>query len=382
MLRTADLEYDLPEEWIATAPVSPRDAAKLMVVWRSDPSRVEHRRVRDLPEYLRAGDLLVLNTTRVLPARFAGEREDSHGGVQGLYLGQRGAADDHWAVMIKSRRQAPGVRIALKDRHGGPSGVVLELVERDEEPGAWVARVHGAGGGDVLGRVGLTPLPPYILQARKHAGLAGDDEVDRLAYQTVYAEGEDRHGQDARATHGLEARATGSVAAPTAGLHFTPELLAGLGAAGVRRADVVLHVGTGTFKPVETEYVEQHPMHAEWCTLPGATGRAVVEARARGGRVVAVGTTAARTLESFEAAGLGAGGSRETRLLITPGYAWKHVDVLMTNFHLPRSTLMALVAAGLGGDGAAVERLKSLYELAMESGYRFYSFGDAMLVLP
>jgi S-adenosylmethionine:tRNA ribosyltransferase-isomerase len=368
-----------------------------MVVSRADPSCVEHRRVRDLPEVLREGDLLVVNTTRVLPARFTGVREDSGGRVQGLYLGPApGAPEGHrppkradpqsrvsgtgkgerWGVLIKSRRQAPGVRIRLHDRAGRDSGIVLVLVERHpDEQGAWVAEVvgndqTGVRTGAVLERIGLTPLPPYILQARKHRCVWVGDEVDRAAYQTVFA------------VEAGEGASHGSVAAPTAGLHFTAELFARLGEKGIRRAEVVLSVGTGTFKPVETEHVEEHAMHPEWCWLPAETGRAIRRARAEGGRVVAVGTTSARTIESFEACELELGGMRETRLLITPGYRWKHVDVLMTNFHLPRSTLMAMVAAFLGEDEGAVTRLKDLYAGAMKEGYRFYSYGDAMIVLP
>ncbi|MGH7133707.1 MAG: S-adenosylmethionine:tRNA ribosyltransferase-isomerase, partial [Phycisphaerales bacterium] len=212
-----------------------------------------------------------------------------------------------------------------------------------------------------------TPLPPYIRAARKRHGVEVDDAVDRAAYQTVYARGDEL--------------SAGSVAAPTAGLHFTPDLLAMLSAKGVDRAEVVLHVGTGTFKPVDTEFVEQHPMHAEWCTAPAATTAAMARARFSGGRVFAVGTTSARTLESFTQAELtpNADASHWTRILITPGYQWRHIDGLMTNFHLPRSTLLAMVAALLPG-GAA--QLLDVYREAIVKGYRFYSYGDAMLVAP
>lgn len=382
MLRTADLEYELPEPCIATAPASPRDSARMMVVSRSDPALLEHRRVRDLPGLLRRGDLLVLNQTRVVPARFNGVRLDSGGRVQGLFLAEAGgnlpdpvSPTRRWLVLIKARRQSTGVRIGLLDHSGSQSGIVLELEQRDPgEPGAWIARIeteegHASGFGMILERVGLTPLPPYILQARRHAGIVPDDEADRAAYQTVFARADEAAG--------------GSVAAPTAGLHFTPDLLQRLEDAGIDTASVLLHVGTGTFKPVETDFVEQHTMHGEWCSVPRETGRAVAQARAREGRVVAVGTTSARALESFPtAAQLGAGGSLITHLLITPGFHWKHVDILLTNFHLPRSTLLALVGAFLGGNADGIERLKALYRVAIDEGYRFYSFGDAMLILP
>lgn len=362
MLRTSDLEYDLPEDRVATVPAEPRDSARLMVV-RRDGGSAEHRRVRDLPEYLRAGDLLVLNTARVLAARLVGVREDTGGRAEALYL--REESPGRWVALVKSRRLKAGMAVRLEREGGADSGVRLRLVERrDEEPGAWLLDVEGAAGratAQVLADVGRTPLPPYILAARRHAGLAVPDAQDRARYQTTYAAGEGA-----------------SVAAPTAGLHLTPELLEVLAARGVRRADVTLHVGTGTFKPVETEFVEQHPMHEESCEMPVATREAILRTRDAGGRVVCVGTTACRTVEAFAAADAGAR-ALATRLLVTPGYGFRWTDALLTNFHLPRSTLMALVAASLGG---GAERLKRLYDEALREGYRFYSYGDAMLILP
>ncbi|CAG0994556.1 S-adenosylmethionine:tRNA ribosyltransferase-isomerase [Phycisphaerales bacterium] len=359
MLSTVHLDYDLPEDHIATRPVEPRDAARMMVVHTG--GAVEHRFVRDLPEFLRAGDLLVLNSTRVLPARFIGERADTRGRVEGLYL--RDDADG-WDVLLRARRLREGVRVTLHREDGKRAGASLLLKARlPDEPGAWRVRVEGGPGespGQVLERIGLTPLPPYILRARERHEESIPDEFDRSHYQTVFA------------------RDAGSVAAPTAGLHLTPPLLEALGARGVETAEVVLHVGTGTFKPVETEFVEQHPMHEEWCFLGEATAAAVARARARAGRVVAVGTTAARTLETYANALNGAtpGYPVATRLLITPGYQWRWVDGLLTNFHLPRSTLMAMVAAKVGGAAP----LKSLYAEALNKNYRFYSYGDAMLI--
>jgi S-adenosylmethionine:tRNA ribosyltransferase-isomerase len=217
---------------------------------------------------------------------------------------------------------------------------------------------------EMLEELGWTPLPPYILRSRRAAAEPADEARDRERYQTVYA------------------RAPGSVAAPTAGLHFTPALLDALAERGVRRADVVLHVGAGTFRPIESEFVEEHPMHAEWCSMDAVAIEAVRATRASGARVVPVGSTAARTLESYAAAlegGRAAPASLLTRLLITPGYRFKWTDGLLTNFHLPRSTLLALVAAMLPGEG--VEAIKRAYAHAVAERYRFYSFGDACLIL-
>ncbi len=445
MLRVRDLEYDLPEALIAREPLEPRDAARLMVLSRSDPARVEHLLVRDLPGLLRAGDALVVNDSRVVPARLSGARSDTGGRVDGLFLSRVGDDERVWRVMLKAKRPKAGSRVDLTDAAGIDTGVSIELLERapvdvqagaaqpqttppttgegDDGPdsAAWIVRVIGTPTGlenaahvgaiALLERVGSTPLPPYIRQARKRdakaaheAGLSDEDRAqdkfgpvnleaqlqaehdallaqakadahDQLVYQTVYA----------------DARKPGSVAAPTAGLHFTPELLSRLTGAGVGRHAVTLHVGTGTFKPVETEHVEQHAMHAEWCAVPTETAQAMAAARAGGGRVLAVGTTSARTLEGFSPAQLaqaaaGTGACEHwTRLLITPGWRWQNVDAMMTNFHLPRSTLMAMIAALLDdglGQGVGVTRLQAAYAQAMERKYRFYSYGDAMLILP
>jgi S-adenosylmethionine:tRNA ribosyltransferase-isomerase len=381
LLRTADLEYELPNERIATHPLEPRDSAKLMVVPRFGDATPVHATVRDLPRFIRAGDLLVLNTTRVLPARFIGVNEGTGAKTQGLYLSPGPVGEGRtWQTLLKMRRHREGTRVRLFDRHGEPSDVVLVLEGRSgDDGGGWLVRVESLDTPDVsdreiLERVGLAPLPPYILASRKREEEGGaahpDDEAeaahDLETYQTVYAD---------------PARA-GSVAAPTAGLHFTPRLLDELAGMGVRAAGVVLHVGMGTFKPVETEFVEQHPMHAEWCTLPAATARAILETRRAGGRVFAVGTTSARTLESFDdLASISEDVSMATRILITPGYGFRNLDGLMTNFHLPHSTLLAMVGGLLGGpDGLA--RLLGYYREAIAREYRFFSFGDAMLIVP
>lgn len=436
MLRTSELEYELPERLIATTPAEPRDDARLLVCNRRG-EILDHVRFRDIGRYLRGGDLLVRNTTSVIPARFKGLREDTGARVQGLFVATPeesksetgvGVGRDGlllWHVLLKTRRAKEGKRVVLFDHEGGDSGLRLlllrQLTSRDassdghsaaEPDGGWLVRVEDVHGAvlplatmAILDRIGWTPLPPYILSARKHAehgangaaivmeeepagrSISGvwsdapsservgvrredpnDDARDRAWYQTVYA----------------DPRLTGSVAAPTAGLHFTPALLESLTATGVDTTDVVLHVGLGTFRPVETEYVEQHPMHAEWCRLPGGAASAIAATRSRGGRVIAVGTTAARTLESFPAVGVGsADASRESRLLITPGYRFGNMDGIITNFHLPRSTLLALVAALFEpGDERGIERLRRIYAEAIARGYRFYSYGDAMLVLP
>lgn len=382
-MRTDELDFELPRELIATRPAEPRDSSRLLVVSRSDPGRLEDRVFTDLPGLLGGvgvGDTVVFNRSRVIPARLEGVNPATGGRVSGLYFKDAGRAADGraaWTVLLKAKRARVGGRVALTGADGRETGVVLELVEKcpAEGPGAWVVVVEGAESAEVLERVGLTPLPPYILSARKERGEDTADELDRSFYQTVYAGG---GGEE-----------TGSVAAPTAGLHFTDRVLADLAARGVGRREVVLHVGAGTFRPVETERLEDHPMHAERCWL-GTAGdllpRKAVDGR--GGRVIAVGSTSVRTLEA--AAGLieagraeEARGWFETDILIAPGYRWKAVDGMVTNFHLPRSTLIAMVAAALEGDGIdGIERVKAVYAHAVKEGYRFFSYGDAMVILP
>lgn len=378
MLRTDELDYELPQERIATVAAEPRDAARLMVLPRGGDG-CELATMADLPRFLRPGDLLVFNATRVMPARLLG-RKPSGGKVEGLYLspGSREGNARTWIAMLGASHLHVGTEVELKARGDEPSGVRLRLLRRDvTEPTAWVVEVVGGVNGEsdlaILERCGLTPLPPYIRKAREKQGIAVADEADRLRYQTVYAHREEPRG--------------GSVAAPTAGLHFTDGLLQRLEEMGVARAEVTLHVGTGTFKSVETEFVEEHPMHEEWCTMSAAAVGQVLETRKRGGRVIAVGTTAARTLESYAAEMGGGGGgvpeSISTRILITPGYGWRWVDGMVTNFHLPRSTLMAMVASRLDAEaGGGLKRLKGAYARALAEGFRFYSYGDAMLVLP
>jgi S-adenosylmethionine:tRNA ribosyltransferase-isomerase len=345
------LDYPFDTRHVATEPAHPRDAARLMVIDRAS-GTVEHAHVRDLGRWIGAGDALVVNRSSVLRARLRME------GTEGLLL--EPCADGCWRMMLRrAKRYAAGDRLALVGPHG-PTGDSVTLVARDAE--AWRVRIEsGPAGGteaEVIERSGWTPLPPYILKARESRQEQGDDDADRLEYECVYA----------------DAAARGSVAAPTAGLHFTDGLLASLDARGVRRAEVVLHVGAGTFRPVDASTLSAHPMHAERMLVPAATA-ALLNARPRP-RIVAVGTTVVRALESLGEPVPAQGWSGETSILIAPGHRFRHVDAMMTNFHLPRSTLLALVGAFVG-----LERLKELYALAQREDYRFYSFGDAMLIV-
>lgn len=349
-MRTDELDFELPAELIAQTPAPRREQARMMVV-RVAGEGVEHRLVADLPDLLDRGDLLVLNDTRVIPARFYGRRLQTGGQVEGLYLGL--AAPDTWHAMLKSGgHPQPGERIGLDERHE------LELIEKEPD-GSWRARLHGPLDTlTLLETIGVMPLPPYIQR--------GAEEIERFAsldrerYQTVYA------------------RDPGAIAAPTAGLHLTPELLDTLNGRSIETARLTLHVGAGTFAPVRTATLEEHAMHSERFTVPAATMRALVQARRDGRRIIPIGTTSVRALESLpENIDPAVAYSADTRLLIQPGFRFRFTDGLLTNFHLPRSTLLALVAAKVG-----IDRLKSLYRTAVEHRYRFYSYGDAMLILP
>ncbi len=348
-MRTADFDYILPPERIAQTPVEPRDAARLMVLHRAD-RRIEHRTVRDLPELLRAGDLLVLNNTRVIPARLRGHKPGTGGAVEIFLL--EPSTDGAWLALLRARRRPkPGARVVL----GPLDDAEAELLE-DLGDGKVRVRLRTPEPFDAwLESAGEPPLPPYIRRASDDARHAGDRE----RYQTVYA----RH--------------PGAVAAPTAGLHFTPALLDQLAAAGIGRAELTLHVGIGTFRPVTAELAEDHPMEPERYLVPESTVDALVRARASGGRIIAVGTTATRTLETVAAHGWPPrAGEGRSALYIRPPYAFKAVDALLTNFHLPCSTLLMLVSAFAGRDF-----VREAYDLAIREEYRFYSYGDAMLIL-
>ena len=347
-MRTDAFDYALPPERIAQHPAEPRDSARLMQVQRAA-ARIDHGVFRDLPALLEPGDLLVANDSRVMPARIQGHKLGSGGRVEALLLRPE-ASPLEWRCLVRGR-----LRVGSRLRFGGASdaGVeaqVLELMpsgERrlrfDRAPEAW------------LGQLGEVPLPPYI-----HARL---DDPER--YQTIYA------------------RVAGSAAAPTAGLHFTPELVTALGERGLGWASVTLHIGLDTFRPVESEAIEDHRIHREWLEVPTETAAAVAEARANGNRVVAVGTTSVRALETAARWALAAqdpapilAGAGWSELFLRPGSRFHAVDALITNFHLPRSSLLMLVAAF--ADKALVDRA---YREAIEEQYRFYSFGDAMLIL-
>jgi S-adenosylmethionine:tRNA ribosyltransferase-isomerase len=343
-MHIATFDYELPPHLIAQEPCAERDQARLLVVRRADQT-LEHRVFHDLPELLNPGDLLVLNDTRVLPARLLGRRARTGGKWEGLFLSEQ--TGGCWELLCQTRgRLSEGETIQVEP---GP----LELVLAGRTPaGHWLARPNPAGSPvDLLERHGQVPLPPYVRKGR-----AAD--ADRERYQTVYA------------------RRAGAVAAPTAGLHFTPRLFERLGQRGVARTFVTLHVGLGTFQPIQVENVAEHKMHREWGEIPVAAAAAVAECRTRGGRVVAVGTTSVRILETVAATGPVRAWSGETDLFIYPPYRFQAVDALVTNFHLPRTSLLLLVSA-LGG----IDLLRRAYKTAIERQYRFFSYGDAMLIL-
>ncbi len=327
----SELDYELPDDRIAQRPAEPRDASRLMVV---DVRRgtIAHRTFRDLPEYLQEGDALVLNETKVMPARVKAKKPTG-GEVELLFLRDLGPErDDSWEVLARpSKRLKPGLGLSA-------GGERLELVDNLGE-GHWAVSAPDVPG--LLRRSGRMPLPPYIRPTPE----------TETRYQTVYARNE------------------GSAAAPTAGFHFTERVLGDVERAGVGIARITLHVGVGTFMPVRTERLEEHTMHAEHYRVPQEAARVVRGAR----RVVAAGTTVARTLETWAATGEQEG---ESKLFVRPGYRWLAVDTLLTNFHLPRSTLLAMVMS-FGGE----ELVREAYRTAVRERYRFYSFGDAMLLL-
>jgi S-adenosylmethionine:tRNA ribosyltransferase-isomerase len=342
-VRVADFDFELPAELIAQRP-SARGESRLLVA--DAPAGERHRSIAELPRLLRPGDLLVVNDTRVLRARLAAWREPDGGEVE-LLLAERLAADLWDCLARPGKRARPGARLRLED---DLFAEVLELGANGRRRVRFSEPIEPH-----LERIGHVPLPPYIDRP--------DEPADRERYQTVWA------------------AAPGAIAAPTAGLHFTTTILDELDRRGVERAAITLHVGVGTFKPISAELVHEHVMDDERYTIPDAVAAAVRRARAEGRRVVAVGTTVVRALESAaQATGEVAAGADKTSLFVTPGFDFKVVDVLLTNFHLPRSTLLLLVAAFVGGRAGGRERLLALYREAIAHGYRFYSYGDAMLV--
>ncbi|MCC6316174.1 MAG: tRNA preQ1(34) S-adenosylmethionine ribosyltransferase-isomerase QueA [Gemmatimonadaceae bacterium] len=341
-MKTSDFDFHLPPERIAQSPAARRDGSRLMVVDRAT-GAIRHGRFPDLVDLMPRGDALVVNTTRVMRARLLGER-DSGAPAEVLLL--REEPDGRWEAMVHpGGKLKPGRRVRVAP---GFDVVVEETTERRTRRVRLETAlpVHEA-----IERHGHVPLPPYIDRP--------DAPEDAERYQTVYA------------------RSSGSVAAPTAGLHFTPDVLAALSAKGVARIDVLLHVGAGTFKPVEVEDPAEHVMHEEWCEVTASAASAIAGTRQHGGRVWAVGTTSVRTLESMATRdGLVREGTMSTRAFFRPGYRFRVVDHLVTNFHLPRSTLIMLVAAFAG-----YELTMEAYRIAIREGYRFYSYGDAMVVL-
>jgi len=353
-MRVDLFDFDLPEDRIALRPADPRDAAKLLVVRPQGP--LEDRIVRDLPSLLDPGDVLVFNDTKVIPAQLSGVRLRGEASAQvDATLHMRVAADRWLAFMRPGKRVAAGDRIHFGHDQNSCFLGKLDATVIEKRDGGEVLLAFDLSGpflDEALHSVGHIPLPPYIASKRP------EDERDRADYQTIYANEE------------------GAVAAPTAGLHFTPELFAALDARGIERRFVTLHVGAGTFLPVKADDTADHKMHAETGYVSAETAAAIEAAKARGNRVVCVGTTSLRLLESAASEdGRLSAWSGSTEIFITPGYRFRIVDALMTNFHLPRSTLFMLVSAFAG-----LERMRGAYENAIEGGYRFYSYGDGSLL--
>jgi len=362
-------QFELPPELIASRPAETRDGARLLVVDRQKQS-ITHSRIRDLPELLRPNDLLVFNNTKVLPARLFGFRTATGGRWEGLYVEE--VSPRHWHILSDTRgRLQPGETITVHPAYGdgpendpnagnenspGAGNLILNLIEKRED-GGWIAAVNSSLPSlELLERFGSLPLPPYM--GRKLA-----DQDDQRRYQTHFAS------------------EPGAVAAPTAGLHFTEALLEECRSRGIGKAELTLHVGIGTFRPVVAERLEDHKMHEEWCRLPPETCDMVKQTQQRQGRVIAVGTTSVRTLESAALATMSSGNvlqpwQGQTSLFIQPGYKFLAVDCLLTNFHLPGSTLLVLVAAIAGYD-----LIMEAYRQAISERYRFYSYGDAMLIV-
>ena len=336
-----DFYYELPQELIAQDPLEDRSGSRLLILDRES-GRMEHHIFRELPAYLCPGDCLVINDTKVIPARLIGSREETGAKVEVLLLKRR--EDNVWETLVKPGKKArPGVKLCFGD--GLLRGEVLEVVE---DGNRLIRFAYEGIFEEILDRLGQMPLPPYITHQLK----------DRNRYQTVYA----KHD--------------GSAAAPTAGLHFTPGLLETIQEMGVRIAHVTLHVGLGTFRPVKVEHIQDHHMHSEFYMVEEEQAEIINETKAGGGRIIAVGTTSCRTLESASGEdGILRSGSGWTDIFIYPGYRFRMTDCLITNFHLPESTLLMLVSALAGR-----EKILKAYEEAVGEQYRFFSFGDAMLI--
>ena len=362
--RLSSYDFDLPPELIARRPAERRDESRLMTLGRSS-GEPRHLRFGDIVGELRPGDRLVVNDSAVLPARLEGVREATGGRWSGLFLRPEDGRGDCFILLGKTKgTPQPGERVVLAR---DANRCVIRLIE-SRGRGEWLAEpirsddVESPASvlGGLLAEVGRPPLPPYILKARRDAGESRDEASDRERYQTVYADRSD----------------AASIAAPTAGLHFSKRLLERLRDHDVELSKVRLHVGEGTFRPVSAENLDDHRMHTEFASVSEQTVEEIRQTQRRGGRIIAVGTTAARTLESAAASGTLRPMSRQTDLFIRPGFRFRVVDGLVTNFHLPKSTLLVLVAALVGR-----ERMHDAYREAVAEGYRFYSYGDAMLIL-
>ena len=341
-MKTADFDYDLPEELIAQTPAEPRDHSRLLVYHRKD-GRIEHKHFYDIIDYLHPGDALVVNETKVIPARLLGVKEETGVPAEVLLLRRLNTTD--WEALVRpGRRLRPGTFCSF-----GEGLLRCEVLGNVEEIGGRIVRFHYSGVfEEILDRLGEMPLPPYIHEKLK----------DRARYQTVYA------------------REEGSAAAPTAGLHFTRELLEKIRNKGITIVPVLLHVGLGTFRPVKVEDAEKHVMHSEFCRIPEEAADTLNRIRRAGGRIICVGTTSVRTLETLSTPdGVIHAGAKDTSIFIYPGVPIKAVDALITNFHLPQSTLLMLVSALMGREEAL-----RVYREAVAERYRFFSFGDAMFI--
>lgn len=341
-MNVKDFNYELPQELIAQDPLEDRSSSRLMVLGREDGS-IRHGIFRDITDELHPGDCLVINNTKVLPARLYGTKEGTQAGIELLLL--KRLSDDRWETLVKPGKKAkPGAKIIF-----GGGLLTGEIVEIAQEGNRVIQFSYQGIFEEILDQLGEMPLPPYITHHLE----------DKQRYQTVYAKEE------------------GSAAAPTAGLHFTPQLLAQIRAKGVEIAEVTLHVGLGTFRPVKVDHILDHHMHAEFYTITKEQADKINQAKAAGHRVIAVGTTSTRTLETVtDEAGYVREASGYTQIFIYPGYQFRCIDALITNFHLPQSTLLMLVSALAGR-----ERVLSAYEEAVREKYRFFSFGDAMLII-
>ena len=340
-MKTSDFYYDLPKEFIAQTPTEPRDHAKLLVYDRLN-KKIEHKHFYDLPNYLKKGDCLVINETRVLPARLFGERCDTGSFIEFLLL--KRIDTDTWEILARPGKKAkPGIKFKFGNE------LFAEVIDVLDDGNRIVKFSYDGIFEEILDRLGTMPLPPYITEKLE----------DKEMYQTVYS------------------KETGSAAAPTAGLHFTPELLDKIKSMGVEIVPVLLHVGLGTFRPVQVDDVLNHKMHSEYYCVSDESANKINACRKNGGRIISVGTTSCRTLESVtDNNGIVHSKNGDTDIFIYPGYKFNAVDCLITNFHLPESTLLMLVSAL-----SSKEEIMNVYETAKENGYKFFSFGDAMIIL-